>query len=284
MNPCSYYSFVDQANSSFNTCSIESHRLPLLVNCTGCFSSVFPFTTHNDEGRLDYYLMYLLSGELTVSLPEGTRRAGAGDMILFPPRFPYRYTYEATEKRLSYLWVHFTGSFAEELLQQLALSPMPGMWRIGQDPHVSALFLQLFEGFHRNSPLVEHLRACLLEQILLSLGASLCEDETPPAPLKRSLRYIHTSYTKEIRIPDLARMENLSNSRYHTLFQRQIGTAPVRYIAELRIRHACELLRNTDLPVKQIGDLVGYHDPQFFSKLFKSHLGVSPSEYRKHQK
>ena len=43
---------------------------------------------------------------------------------------------------------------------------------------------------------------------------------------------------------------------------------------------ACELLESSNISVKQVGALVGYNDPHFFSKLFKKHVGISPSEYR----
>ena len=73
-------------------------------------------------------------------------------------------------------------------------------------------------------------------------------------------------------------------SRYHVLFKETVGMSPRAYITMLRMRHACDLLNNTNLTVKQIGALVGYEDSHFFCKTFKSKIGVSPSLYRKDRK
>jgi AraC-like DNA-binding protein len=75
-------------------------------------------------------------------------------------------------------------------------------------------------------------------------------------------------------------MENLSNSRYVAIFTQCMGMPPVRYILELRLRYACQLLESTDMSIKEISALSGYSDPHFFSKQFKKYIGVSPRDYR----
>ena len=86
---------------------------------------------------------------------------------------------------------------------------------------------------------------------------------------------------EKISISELARMDSLSVSRYNTVFKDATGTAPIAYLIDTRMNVACELLRDTDMSVKNVGISVGYPDPQFFSKLFKRHVGISPIEYRK---
>jgi AraC-like DNA-binding protein len=98
--------------------------------------------------------------------------------------------------------------------------------------------------------------------------------------VSKSLSYINGSYTEPIRIPRLAAMEGLSVSRYNTVFRQCVGVSPVRYITKLRMRQACTLLEGTGLTVKQISKIVGYEDNHFFSKIFKSYVGVSPVAYR----
>lgn len=280
MKACSHYSFYDNRKDVFAYCSLASDRLPLLVNCTGCTTSRFPLATDHEPGRLDFYLLYMLSGTMTVPLPNRTVTVRMGDLIFFPPKFRYRYSYDGKGEPLAYLWVHFTGSHAEQFLRELGFAPLPSVHSVGTEPHISLLFTELFSLFHRSGELQEHKRACVLWQILLQFSALTKQEEPSALALDRSLRHIHSSYTEDIPIPELARMENLSSSRYHALFRQQTGTSPVRYIARLRMQHACQLLRSTDLSVNRIGEMVGYRDPHFFSKLFKSHMGVSPTEYR----
>ena len=118
----SYYSFVDQ--KGFHACSIASDEYPLIVNCAGNMETSFPFTTDNPTGREDYYLLYMVKGRMTVSLPAGERIAEPGCVLLFPPRYPYHYAFGA-EEHLSYFWVHFTGSYAARLLEECGLRDLP---------------------------------------------------------------------------------------------------------------------------------------------------------------
>ena len=79
-------------------------------------------------------------------------------------------------------------------------------------------------------------------------------------------------------------MESLSNSRYITLFSKEMGKSPSEYILTLRLERARELLLTTDIEISSVGVASGYKDQYFFSKIFKKHTGMSPSEFRKNHK
>ncbi len=271
----SYYSFVDQ--KGFHACSIASDEYPLIVNCTGNMETSFPFTTDNPTGREDYYLLYMVKGRMTLLLPAGERIAEPGCVLLLPPRYPYRYVFCA-EEPLSYFWVHFTGSYAARLLEECGLRDLPLCFD-APESHVAERFRSLFHRIETPEPFLKKELACALEQLLLSVARAYADPERN-RPLEISMRHIHAFYHRDLRVPDLAKMENLSNSRYVALFREQNGISPMGYIVGLRIRTACELLQGTDMTVKQIAYQVGYEDPFFFSKLFKKHTGVSPSAYR----
>lgn len=56
----------------------------------------------------------------------------------------------------------------------------------------------------------------------------------------------------------------------------------MEYLTAYRIERAVELLQQTDIPVREIAVRVGYTDANYFTKVFKRHLGVTPTEYRNH--
>lgn len=263
-----------------NSCSRHSTEYPLMVNCTGNVDLAVPFTTDNPSGREDYYLLYMVKGMLNVSLPGGTQTLRSGQAVLFPPKYHYRYVYDGAES-LNYLWVHFTGSYAEQFLRECGFFPLPFVCPQSDDTRIVGEFHRLFEYFERDGAHLRQKRACALERLLLTLADDAASETEGAGTLEKSLRYIHAAYHTDLRIPELAKMENLSHSRYIALFQKKTGLSPVSYIVQMRIRTACDLLRNTDMSVKQIGLLVGYEDPHFFSKLFKKHVGLPPQEYRK---
>ena len=223
----------------------------------------------------------MVKGAMDVDLPEGTRRVISGNVVIFPPKYHYRYVYSAKEP-LSYLWVHFTGSYAEKLLKDCGLFPLPFAGDTRADNNVVTGFMRLFDIFQSKGSLQKQELGCSLEHLLLTVASSLDTHDAEARSLKASVRYIHSAYNTAIRIPELAKMENLSNSRYIALFDRLMGMPPSAYIIELRVNAACDLLRDTDMSVKQIGILVGYEDAHFFSKIFKKQTGMSPQHFREH--
>ena len=78
----------------------------------------------------------------------------------------------------------------------------------------------------------------------------------------------------------LSAMAGLSESSFFAHFKNATGHSPVRLLTRARMRWAGELLEETNLQIKEIAGLVGYHDQFYFSRIFKSVHGLSPREYR----
>ena len=79
----------------------------------------------------------------------------------------------------------------------------------------------------------------------------------------------------------LAAQMGLTPTRVHTVFRRATGMAPMRYVRQLRIRHAQRLLMETTLSVAEVGARIGCRDPFHFSRMFKTATGKSPGAYRR---
>ena len=272
-----YHAFSDKPG--LNSCSMKSDEAPLIVNCAGNISCEKPFVTDNPVGREDFYLMYILKGKISVSLSDGEKNASAGDVLIFPPRFCYRYSYLGKEP-LEYTFIHFTGSYAERLLELCGLYPLPFLHSTDCDRFVSDSFRRFLECTEKTSYLQKYELAAILEQALLSIAAQLTK-KTSGRTFESSLHIMHTAYHSDIRVPELARAENLSHSRYVELFRAQLGMSPMAYLIRLRMQAACSLLETTDMPISHIANMVSYDDPHFFSKLFKKHVGISPKDYKK---
>ena len=271
-----YHTFSD--THGVNSCSVQSDEAPLIVNCAGNISYEKPFVTDNPQGREDFYLMYIFKGQISVSLGDGEKTVAAGDVLIFPPNFRYRYSYIGKEP-LEYTFVHFTGSYAERLLELYGMYPLPFLHSTNCDRRVADSFSRFLECTEKTSNLQKYELACMLEQGLLSIASHLT-NSTSGRTFESSLHIMHTAYHSDIRVPELARAENLSHSRYVELFRAQFGMSPMAYLIRLRMRAACSLLETTDMPISRIANMVSYDDPHFFSKIFKKHIGVSPSEYR----
>ena len=279
MKECHYYAFRDRYElGNIHAGDLASEEYPILVNCAGNVVKKEAFATYNAGGRSDYYLIYIESGGMEVDLPKGRVSVKEGDVILFPPQYPYRYGCTGNVA-LSYLWVHFTGSYAGRMLEECGFDSLPFVKSVGGHHGACAGFRRMFEIFESSTRLQRQELACALERLLLDLSLAM-DGARGERGLERSLNYIHTSYHTDLRIPRLAQMEHLSNSRYVAVFKERTGLSPNQYVTDLRISIACDQLRNSEQSVKEIALSVGYADPHFFSRLFKKKTGVSPQKYR----
>jgi AraC-like DNA-binding protein len=98
--------------------------------------------------------------------------------------------------------------------------------------------------------------------------------------IEQSIGYMLRHLDQPLQVATLASRANISASHFFALFKRQVGCAPIDYFIRLRMRHACRLLDETGMSVKEIAAKLGYDDPFYFSRVFKSVNQVAPSEYR----
>ncbi len=93
--------------------------------------------------------------------------------------------------------------------------------------------------------------------------------------------FLVENYTQDINLNLIANNLNYSSSYLTKIFCQVYDCTPSKYITNLRIAHAQRmLLHNPELSIRQIGEMVGYHDQGYFSRIFKKQTGISPFEYR----
>jgi two-component system response regulator YesN len=93
-------------------------------------------------------------------------------------------------------------------------------------------------------------------------------------------QYITDNLREDINLKDTAAKFNLSPYYFSRTFKKVFGYNFSDYLNLIRINKAKELLKDDSLSVKEICYLVGYNDPNYFSKVFKKYEGVTPTEYR----
>lgn len=94
------------------------------------------------------------------------------------------------------------------------------------------------------------------------------------------LQYIHENVEKELSLNFLAQRLHYSPSYFSKLFKDYTGQTLTKYITTLRIKRACMLLETTDYQIQEIAELSGIPKVNTFDTLFKTHKGMSPSQYR----
>jgi transcriptional regulator GlxA family with amidase domain len=98
--------------------------------------------------------------------------------------------------------------------------------------------------------------------------------------IERSIAYMMDHTNRPLQLSTLAALVDMSPAHYFKLFKQQTGCSPMYYFTRLRMNHACRLLESTSSRVKEVAAALGYHDPLYFSKVFKSAHNVPPSRYK----
>ncbi len=102
--------------------------------------------------------------------------------------------------------------------------------------------------------------------------------------LRPVLNYITESFVDKIYIEKLSDMIGVSPDYFTKMFKESVGKTPIDYINAMRINYAMELLVTTDMPVADIAEKIGFCNPNYFHKIFKQYMDISPLAYRKSTK
>lgn len=95
------------------------------------------------------------------------------------------------------------------------------------------------------------------------------------------LKYIQSNFTKKITINELANLAHISNYHFCRLFKQSTGKTVMEYINDLRLRKAILLLKDSTLNITEIALSCGFNDANYFSRVFKNNIKMSPSQVRK---
>lgn len=84
-----------------------------------------------------------------------------------------------------------------------------------------------------------------------------------------------------ITLEDMARHAHMSVRTFTRRFRGEVGSSPLKWLAQRRLAHARLLLESTDLPVARIATVCGFGDPVALRKHFYTYVGLSPLAYRR---
>lgn len=96
-----------------------------------------------------------------------------------------------------------------------------------------------------------------------------------------AIHYIQCHYAEDPSLKETAKAVHLSDAYLSRLFTSQLDTTYSRFLTEIKISHAMELLFNTNLTIAEVAAQCGYSNSNYFSDAFKKIIGISPLQYRK---
>ncbi|MBP3648846.1 MAG: helix-turn-helix domain-containing protein [Clostridia bacterium] len=157
-------------------------------------------------------------------------------------------------------------------------------WRMACHAGIEEQYAGILEnaGFRSDRMPVDPDTAQRLCQVFMAVMDGLCSDvSTQEEKLyARLTEYIHSEYQKDISLDSASEALSMSLSYIGRVFRRVGNTSFLKYLTEVRISAAKQLLTTSDLPVNEIGRQVGIDNPNTLIRTFKKVVGVTPGQFR----
>ncbi len=231
----------------------------------------------------EFAILYVTHGRGEFeSEPTGLIDVEAGDVILLFPGRWHRYRANKTTGWGVY-WVHFLGEVAEDLLKREFISPQRPVLRIGLDDSVLSAFNRMLDDLRiEPAGLQQILAAHTLEILARALGTVNSQHHPPHSKdmVRKAKLMLDEDPDNLPVIEDLISGLDVGRTQFFNVFKEQTGLTPYQYHLQLKLRRAGDMLRNSDLPIKQISNALRFQNPYHFSQLFKRKTGLSPTRYR----
>lgn len=237
------------------------------------------------NGRMDYHLLYIASGECRVVIGGKTHVVKEGGIILYLPGERQEYYFEPDRHSVSY-YIHFTGRDVFSILRSLGFVGK-NIYEAEKNPALEEIFLQMHREYSLLRVAHEQITSGLLLALLGIASRVVCRGEMPvdekkQAQVERAIERMYADIDKKLSVEALARECNYSVGYFAHLFSSVVGLSPHAYMNRLRIERAKSMLLHTESTVLEIALAVGCQDQNYFSRFFKEQTGLSPTAYRDH--
>jgi two-component system response regulator YesN len=127
----------------------------------------------------------------------------------------------------------------------------------------------------------EQLRKWFIDKVTQACRNIISKREEQTSGLiSKAKHFIEENYHKDISLDDVSRIVDISPYYFSKLFKDETGENFIEYLTNMRIEKAKDLLVHSGMNIKSICVDTGYSDPNYFSRIFKKQVGVTPTEYR----
>lgn len=98
--------------------------------------------------------------------------------------------------------------------------------------------------------------------------------------IRSCLEYMDSYYSEPLTLAGEARRLSVSPSYLSARFMKETGMTFIEYLTHIRLRYACQLLEGLQMPIQQVAEWSGFSSSNYFARVFKAKMGISPTQYR----
>lgn len=252
-----------------------------------------PLHSYGPYARNHYLFHYVISGAGTLASTDSkgitkTYHIKSGEGFLIFPRQINTY-YADKDHPWEYTWVEFDGLRVREALELAGLTIDHPVYHSNARDISLELKNELLY-IARNSSqspfhLIGHLYLFLDYLTRSSSSRKIMRGgKLQDFYIREATSFIEQNFQNDISVEDIAAFCNLNRSYFGKIFRDAVGKSPQEFLISYRMTKAAELLKLTELTIKDIGNAVGYPSQLHFSRAFKKIYGIPPREWRAENK
>lgn len=252
--------------------------------CHCGYAQCEPLHNYGPAARPNYIIHYVLDGKGIYQANRHKYELSKGQGFLIEPETLTFYQSDSQEP-WTYLWIGFSGTKARSLIQDIGLSSSQPTFYCPHGEELKKIVLSMLKHTSSTTSNLYFLQGKLYEffsvlaqDIALDVPRELSPENSY---IPEAISYIRSNYSRGIGVADIAAHLNVNRSYLYTLFKQELSLSPKDFLTKFRISRAREQISLTDLSIEHIAQSCGYRDALVFSKAFKAHVGLTPTEYRK---
>ena len=236
-----------------------------------------------------YELYYILEGEREYFIGDTFFKAKKGDLVWVPANMLHRTDGRGATRILIYFKPEFISKYLQSPVIEKLLREEAFVFHAdaANDKQLNILLNRLNAEYNKYDKQPEEADEMLLIGYLFQILFLIYSEENhyvsdahEDSRMSKIIRYINENYAYISSMDEIADKFFISKYYLCRIFKESIGVSFVSYLNTIRIKAACELLRNEDMFLSGIAIRCGFNSTPYFCKVFKDEKGVSPSEYR----
>lgn len=241
--------------------------------------------TSKRENLASFLFFIVLKGSGTLEYDRVSYPLNTGDCVFLDCKKAY--CHRSSENLWTLKWVHFYGPNMKGIYEKyIGRGGCPYF-----HPNNLGTYEQLLIDLYEIANSTIFIRDMKIFEKLAGLLTLLMEESWSPESnpygnkRKRNLQdvkeYLDEHYQEKVSLESLSELFYINKFYLSRIFKEQFGLTLNNYLLQMRITHAKQLLRFTNLPIEKIGQQCGMMDANYFSRMFKNLEGITPGEYRR---
>jgi len=269
----------DESRFFFGDLNVKTSKDVELV-CVGNIKHAKDYVT--DRFKFDYYgISFLMDGRIALDFDGKKTELTAGSIFAYAPYSKFSMKTVSPEGCRKY-FIIFTGAGAEKLLAECNIS-------IGVPKKILNInFIQNLLEQILDCNYFAHDTACILAIDLLKVVVKILKYDAAMNPemandsyytFLKCKNFIQSNFQRVNFVYEIAQACHINESYLSRFFKKHAKISPLKFLTNLKINYAKNLLVHGGMSVKAAANEVGFHDSYHFSKVFKNVCGMSPKKY-----